>query len=384
MVNRVVSDVRQPEPTWRILARVVLKAALLFLGLNLCFALTMPLNALGRLSTYNVLFPGRDRLPYGDQRSAEYNLSLNNIPAMIASHKVAQPAGQDEFRVLVIGDSSVWGWLLPSEETLAAQLTARAAANGQNIQFYNLGYPVLSATKDLMLLEAALASDPDLIVWPVTLASLAPASQLDHPLLQNNAVRVRSLIDRYDLALDPDDPQLVEPGFWENTIAGRRRDLADLIRLQLLAPLWAATGIDQLWPETISLRQSDFEADVSWEGHPEPATLTARDLNVDVLGAGVALAGEVPVLIVNEPIYVSDGANSHLRYNSFYPRWAYDQYRDLLATAARAGGWHYVDLWNSISPGQFTDTPVHLTEAGTGQLADQIWDALEASNLLQE
>ncbi len=42
------------------------------------------------------------------------------------------------------------------------------------------------------------------------------------------------------------------------------------------------------------------------------------------------MAGDVPVLIINEPMFISDGQNSDLRYNSFYPRWAYDQFHRLL------------------------------------------------------
>jgi hypothetical protein len=88
------------------------------------------------------------------------------------------------------------------------------------------------------------------------------------------------------------------------------------------------------------------------------------------LAAGVARADDLPVLIVNEPMFISHGANSDIRYNSFYPRWAYDQYRALLAERAQENGWDYLDLWNSIPPEEFTDTPVHLTPAGSQMLAD--------------
>ena len=104
--------------------------------------------------------------------------------------------------------------------------------------------------------------------------------------------------------------------------------------------------------------------------------LTQDDLALDVLAAGVKLAGKVPVLIVNEPIFVSHGTNSQLRYNSFYPRWAYDAYRDLLGTTALANGWRYLDLWDSIAPDEFTNTPVHLTPKGSAQLAELVTAAM--------
>jgi hypothetical protein len=79
--------------------------------------------------------------------------------------------------------------------------------------------------------------------------------------------------------------------------------------------------------------------------------------------------GGVPVLIVNEPMFISRGQNSDLRYNSFYPRWAYDQFHEMLNGQAAANHWHYLDLWDSIAPAEFTDTPVHLTPQGMAQLA---------------
>ena len=91
----------------------------------------------------------------------------------------------------------------------------------------------------------------------------------------------------------------------------------------------------------------------------------------------VARAGSVPVVLINEPIFISDGANSDVRYNSFYPRWAYDAYRVLLAERAAAEGWRYLDLWDAIPPDEFTDTPVHLTPAGARLLAEKLVAALE-------
>ena len=94
--------------------------------------------------------------------------------------------------------------------------------------------------------------------------------------------------------------------------------------LSLIHISWAATGIDQAIPADIPLRQSDLDADESWLDIAGPRPLTDDDLTFDVLRAGVARAGGVPVVVINEPIFISDGANSDVRYNSFYPRWAYD------------------------------------------------------------
>ena len=141
---------------------------------------------------------------------------------------------------------------------------------------------------------------------------------------------MRALIARYHLTLDPNDPSFARPSFWDRTLIGRRRDLADWLRLQLYGVDWAATGIDQAIPASYTPRTVDLAADPSFHGLPPPH-LAASDLAFDVLAAGVSAAGQAPVLIANEPIFVSDGQNSDIRYNFFYPRWAYDDYRQLLA-----------------------------------------------------
>jgi hypothetical protein len=99
---------------------------------------------------------------------------------------------------------------------------------------YNLGYPIMALSKDVLILEEALNYQPDLIVWPVTLESFPRLKQLFPSIVQNNAPRVRSLIDRYQLDLDPNDPRFVDPDFLGRTIVGQRRNLADWLRLQAL------------------------------------------------------------------------------------------------------------------------------------------------------
>jgi hypothetical protein len=338
---------------------------------NFLFAALTPLEALGTVSLYNTVLPGRERLPYGEQPAQSYNQSLYNIPAMLASHTLARPKAADEFRVILMGDSATWGWFLENKDTLAGRINAgqHVTMDGRRVTAYNLGYPIMSLTKDLVLLNEAMQHQPDLIIWPVTLESFPREKQLVHPLLQNNPARVRALIRTYQLNLDPHDSRLVEPGFIGRTLVGQRRALADLLRLQFYGVSWTATGIDQAIPAEIPIIKSDLSQDIQWQSFVRPAPLTTDDLALDVLAAGVKLAGKVPVLIVNEPMFVSHGSNSQLRYNSFYPRWAYDQYHELLNSRAVANNWHYLDLWDSIAPDEFTDTPVHLTPNGMKQLA---------------
>lgn len=365
---------RQEDYRWAFVGRVALKALFLFVLVNVLFALVAPLPFLGRLSLYNHLFPGRERLPYGENPAQSYNLSLDNLDAMFASHALAAPKAADEFRVLLLGDSSTWGFLLPPGDTLAAMLNAAGLStdDGRRVRVYNLGYPIMSLTKDLVLLDCGMTYQPDLIVWLVTLESFPRDKQLFPPLLQHNPTVVRDLIARYDLALDPADPRFVDPDFLGQTLVGRRRELNDLLRLQLYGVPWALTGIDQYIPATYDLRQSDFAEDVSWQEYAEPVELTTDNLAFDALAAGMSMAGDVPILLINEPMFISTGQNSDLRYNFFYPRWAYDAYHALLIDQAQAHDWRFVDLWDALPADEFTDSPVHYTPVGARMLADQI------------
>jgi hypothetical protein len=359
--------------------RVAVKAVLLFVAINLLFALAKPLPALGKLSLYNSLLPGRQRLPYGDDPARSYNMNLYNLEAMFASHVLAgSPKAADEFRVLVIGDSSVWGFLLENEDTLTGALNAAGlqAVDGRRAVFYNLGHPTISLTKDLMILDEAMQYQPDLIIWPVTLEAFPWNKQSSSPLVQNNTERVAHLAVQNGLPIATAGSDFVHPSFLERTLAGQRRSLADLLRLQLYGFAWAATGIDVYIPENYELRATDLEASDEYNGLGPH--LEASELAFEVLAAGVRRAGGVPVLVVNEPAFVSDGANSDIRYNSFYPRWAYDEYRVLLQAEAEAGGWAYADLWRAAADSEFTNTPIHLTPQGTLQFADALIETLTA------
>jgi len=326
---------------------------------------------------YNHVVPGRDRLPYGDDPSRAYNLSLYNLEAMFASHRIdgtKKPA--DEYRLVLIGDSQSWGYLLEPDQTLSAILNQAnlQLPHGKKVKAYNLAYPVMSLTKDLLLLSKALEYQPDMIVWLVTLESFPYDKQLFPPLLQHNPQLVRQLIQNLNLKLDPQDQQLIDNHFLGQTIFGSRRDLANWVRLQILGVLWAATGIDQDIPENYTSRMDDLPADDSF--HDLSSPLDEESLAFDILQSGIEMAGDIPVLILNEPMFISQGLNSDIRYNYYYPRWAYDEYRRLLARRAEVRGWHFLDLWDAIPATEFTNTAVHLTPQGVNVLADRLRTAI--------
>ena len=360
---------------WQIIGRVVIKALLLFVIINVLLATVSPMPMLGKISAYNKIFPGRERFPFGEAPAEAYNFSLYSLDAMFASHKISrEKKPPEEFRVVVIGDSSTWGTLLKPEETLTGQLDAYGlnTRDGESVRFYNLGYPTLSLFKDLLFIERAMVFQPDLIVWLVTLDSCPMEKQLVSPIVANNAGEAQAVMDKYALRFDD---ELELPGFWDQTLIGQRRALADLARLQLYGVMWAATGIDQVYPEDFPPAQRDLEANESFYDR-QPPVLEERSLAMDVLSAGMQAAGDVPVLLVNEPILVSNGENSDVRYNFYYPQWAYDQYRKSLSEQAERNGWRYLDVWDLVPQNEFTNSAIHRTAAGESMLTEAVIDAM--------
>jgi hypothetical protein len=373
-MNQPTNDLNTQPKNLALTFRIIGKALLLFTFFNLVFVLFIPVEMVEQLSLYNKVLPGRDRLPYADDPSRSYSLSLNNLDAMFASHKIdsgQKPA--DEFRVLLIGDSATWGYLLSPEQTLSNSINQSnlVLPDGKKVRAYNLAYPVMSLTKDLLILSKSMQFNPDLIVWLVTLESFPYDKQLFPALIQNNPALVGELIDKYNLRLDTNDPGFIDQTILARTIIGARKSLADWFRLQVYGVMWAATRIDQDIPETFTQRLEDLPADDSFH-NLIPPHLPENDLAFDILQAGMDMAGETHVLIVNEPMFTSTGENSDIRYNFYYPRWAYDDYRQLLSQKITANGWNYLDLWDAIPRTEFTNTAVHLTPLGVKMLADKL------------
>jgi hypothetical protein len=369
--------------TWGSTLRILLKGGLLFALANLIFALLDPLPLIGQVSLYNGVLRGRPRLPYGENPAQSYNLSLQNLEALFAAHEIhGTPKTPDEFRVLVVGDSAVWGVLLAPHETLSGYLNGLRLQmpDGRRLRAFNIGYPVQSAAKDLLLLDYAMRYQPDLIVWLITPESLALDVQMATQLVRENPERVRALITRHALSsLRADDSRFIAPDFFGRTIIGRRRQLADWLRLQAYGIQWQISAVDQQYPRFYEPRMEDFPADLpqTWRGNAPPA-LSADQLALDVLEAGaqLAMAAAIPLLIINEPVFISVGENSDQRYNFFYPRWALDEARARLREASAGAVWAYRDFWNAIPASQFTDSAVHLTPQGSRQLAELVARAI--------
>ena len=352
--------------------RIFIKTIIILVIVNFgwIFITKLPI---GDLSFYNILFKGRERLPFGENPSKSFNLSLYNLDAMFASHEIDKKhSAADEFHVVLIGDSSIWGYLQEPDNTLSGLLNKRFLDADKKIIFHNLGYPSISILKDLLLIDKALGYDTDLFLWFITLEALPTSAQTEIPIIKNNPVDVNSIIEDYELSTEKIDERICDNTFWK-----QRRNISDLIDLQLFGILWDATGIDQDYPESYAPAQRDFTKPIEQYHLVKPDDKLEDFLALEIIKNGIEKNEGKHFILINEPILISQGINSSLQYNYYYPKWAYDQYRSIMNKFTQENKILYYDLWNLIPEDEFTNSAIHITKNAENILADEIAFVIE-------
>ena len=358
LYNQTMSSSINP---WRILV----KATAIFLIFE--FALYTLNPNLQWLNVYNTPVLKRQRFPISTVAPEDNALDVENLDAMFASQIVSEPKAPNEYRVLVLGDSAVWGVGLTPEQTLPGQMDALGLKCGnKNVQVYNLSFPVSSAAKDLMILDKAMSYQPDEIIWLITWYTLMPKTRTDHPLIPQNPVEFYKLAHQFNfLPKNYKSPSLV------GQITQQYRTLFRVLRYQFYSLINLATGLDQI-PGPPDELPTQLSSDPTFE-NMKPPKLYAWLVSLDQVKDFYQIAGNTPVILVNEPTKVlTNVPNSNIYYNVYYPRWVYDQYRQYVSKAAAENHWNYLDLWNIFPPSYYTDTPLHLNPQGETELAKMI------------
>ncbi|WP_147452706.1 hypothetical protein, partial [Corallococcus praedator] len=123
---------------------------------SVIYALAQPMQFLGKVSVYGSLVPYRARFGFveGDQPG----VSALNLDEMFAAHEINAPPDPRDFRVGIFGASPTWGYGVQWDQTMAACLNGRATTmpDGRRIRAFNLGYPLPSSLRDLLLMQRAL------------------------------------------------------------------------------------------------------------------------------------------------------------------------------------------------------------------------------------
>ncbi len=362
-----------PVKPWR----VIVKGLVIFCVINLAFIYLYPW--LSNNQIYNRIVPGRLRFPWGqpDLEQTVHSLSLyDNMDAMFASHIIsANDKPTDEFRVIFLGDSSIWGDGIPVSGTLPEQINMFHLQNcrGQRIVAYNLALPSLYVMKDFLILNEAMKYQPDLIVWGVTLQSLVNSDQNASLFLPSQSDEALYLINHYHLNISTS--ALRPKTIWDRTLFANRANIKRLITLEEDALPWVATGIDDDVTANLQIQiGNDINPKNIYMLHG--STIASDNLMLDVISSADVMAHHVPILILNEPIFIASGKNSQQYYNSYDSRLLYDQYRNIISNWAYSHHQPYMDIWDSVPSSEFTNTPFHLSINGEKQLASLISPSL--------
>jgi len=358
------------------------KAALVAVAINLILLAAgfEPVRALVRINTYDLLGRGRARLAY----PSDFQNGQLPLDALLAAHAISQPKGEDEYRVVLLGESGVAGWGLPDDKTLAAQLTAdEVRIGGRRVVAYNLAYPQPGAARDLLILDAALAYNPDLIVWfvtPATLNNAPDAAGQNRVFFDLNRERLAELAEEYDPLVgewvDANAAALLTPRPWWYRYSA--------IRGQDTLPVWINSLFYPFSPP--DLAESDRR--VGLEEPPDEARYTLDHPGFEEMpnaawaflraGCVEADAGGAGLLVVNEPLAMLGDPGMGGVANSMYTWALYERYRVALADYAGEHGLWYADLWDAVPNAHFTDTPTHMDAAGAAILAGRLGEVMEA------
>lgn len=300
--------------------RVVGKALVLFIVFDLLlssfpdlgyFVFKQLMPKLDKFPSYTVYYDSQAKHGFGAQNIFDVNTLL--YAHMISSDRKPQ----NQYRVVFIGDSTVnRGQIYP--------IIDQQQCDGKILHAYNLGYPGVSAIKDLMILQEAMKYAPDLIVWPVTYSM---TQKLEGFLLANSD-QLTQLIKTYHLSPAGYNsyikPKSVRDGYYQI-----RLETDMILNSVILNP---GTGGDN------SILQIALNDET---GPPDPADESGdgQQLN-STLQIFKGIANGVPVLLINEP----------------RPSYIIEQpFRDRILSLSRKDQLDFLDLGNLVPDQGFLD-----------------------------
>jgi hypothetical protein len=372
--------VNTPFESPRQFVRVLLKAIallIIFDALQMAFGLG---SALDHWSIYRYFTPPTMRLGLADQIGDPAWWRLN---VLLDAHEIAQLKAPDEYRVVFLGDSSTFCLYCRAGEAIPKAVTDLGVTiDGKRVRAYNLAYPGPDWLKDILILKHALPYQPDAIVWLVTAKGSSnqptPAQPDAHLFTRINADELPELQRQYGFTTWETQQYADADTWYQSSIwlrGGRLRDwltlLAQTIRTALINPGQDQTKQYLLPDEPVTQRPIRFPAEITSDLPGYDALPNDR---WELLRVGQRMAQQtgVPLLLVNEPIYLAGGPHSNVNYNSDYERAVYDRFRTAMIQFTHEHGLPYLDLWNHLPPEEFSNTPLHYNLQGNIHVAQEI------------
>jgi hypothetical protein len=305
------------------------------------------------------------------------------LELMLRQHELCwrRPATADELRVLLFGSSAVYGFPLPVEETLSTYMNQRLAAAHPPAHLFNLAFVTPNQVRDALLIHEALPYDPDVIVYPLTLAEFRHIAPMWFP----TSTRFFEMNDAALRRLAADPPAGLEQPVEQYATANvnnavRQRPAAQLRDAGLYARRLAEATAETFAAAVNSPRprhqakagQRQTEYDCSETERAMISFKNWKEWNVLAYLEDLQKRRGIRVLVVHWPIAHEPLGNC---YSVRYTNTAVQDFADWIAAQTRQRQLPYLDLSTFLPAESFIDS-LHIKPEGHQLLADHIVKAL--------
>jgi hypothetical protein len=334
------------------------------------------------------LFDGGRRLH--DLRGA----TLFDIDVMLSQHELCHRArdGVAETRVLLFGNSAIFGARLTEDQTVAHLLNDSLARDGADAHVYNLGYATTYQLKEAMLMRASLRFDPDVIVYGVTLADFMHVTPILWPpgiaeLLLRNPDWLETMAREGAPGIDDLVESYVRPGGDSVPMASRWlrrwRALGSYARVaarrhaqRAATSPWLGGGVDPDSADDLSppiMQREDYTCGEVLESFARNFR-GWRTWNTLEYLESLAERVDARVVVVAWPIrHDPKGAC----YNWRYPKRAVAEFDAWLRDEAERRGFSFVDLHDALGRSAFVDS-LHPTPSGNEEVVSRLRTVLRS------
>lgn len=305
------------------------------------------------------------------------------LEIMMRQHELCwrAPSAPAEQRVLLFGSSAVYGFPLPVEETVGWYLNEEIAAAHRPAHVFNLAFVTPNQVRDALLIHEALAYDPDVIVYPLTLAEFRHIAPMWFP----TSTRFFDMNDAALRRLAADPPAgLEEPVQRYATAnvknAGRRHVTDQLRDAGLYTRRLAGAAAAAFTARINSPRprhqpkagKQQKEYDCSETERSMMSYANWKDWNVLAYLEDLQRRRGIRVLVVHWPIsHEPVGKCYSVRYTDA----AVNDFADWIAAQAAQRQLAYLDLRTFIPNETFIDS-LHIKPEGHRMIATRIADVL--------
>ena len=292
------------------------------------------------------------------------------------------PSTPHEQRVVLLGDSAAYGHPLPVEDTFGALLNDHFAQHDLPARLFNLAFINPYQLRDAVTLHAALAYDPDVIVYPVTLSGFIHQAPVVFPTLTE--FFASNPYDLIALATDASS-DLAEPAAAWNAkmpstgAAYLRQSLRQAGAFVRAAARSQAAAIVALLhssrpqhrprpPE----RQTRYDcADTEW--HNDNQFRDFSEWNILAYLDQLRRTSGIEVLVVNWPVAHEPVETC---YNVRYTDAALSKFVEWVRDETAARNMPYLDLHDLLPADLFRDS-MHLTPEGHRRIAGEVARVLD-------